>query len=897
MKKMLLLWGLLGMLIPAQAQYYYLSRSINQNPGGLNTSAELPFGLGLDPAWTTIFSGGLSTPAWSSPQIIPFQFAFNGTPVGAYKVSSSGVLTFNVAATDAPPFANATIPSAAIPSPSVCVWGLKGDFPDDKIVTRTFGTAPNRQHWVMFANFNYEGGNPACNLYWSIVLEEGTNSIYLVDQRNFITCLPSLTLGLQYDATNALMVTGSPNIGSKATNLSDPSDNHYYEFVPGVQPDYDFSGIKMLTPSFVEINKTPIQIKGKFDNLGAKTPESLDVFYQIDNQTPAKQHLTSLSGMPDLTHSVPWKPTATGTYAIKMWVANPDGIVEARSANDTIRTSITVVNALPDKMALLEHATQHNCGPCAALNPGLEALLENNEQKHYTAIIKYHTWWPGANNDPMYQFNTADNAARVNYYDISGVPTAVISGNVFDGSPSGVTVNLLNQARSDAGMINIDITETIVNDSLRVTVNAVPVGVVNSNNLKLRVAVVQDMLSYPNATGTNGEKDFPDVMRYYLPNANGVDINNTIGATTTISAQRNLPAIFRKSVVRVVAYVQDDTDKSIYMATKSHGHFLCANGTELTGAVDINDASCTTNDGSVTVAPSGGSGNYTYTWTNAVSSTNSASNLAPGKYTVTVDDGAGCVMPFFAVVERKTPPVVLADVQNISCAGQTDGAIRLVTGGGDGPLSFSWNNGQTTDALSALAPGLYIGTVSDTVGCTTTVTANISAPSPLSITAATTTPDNGTLNGTATVTAAGGTKPYTYEWNTNPVQTTAVATGLATGTYKVTVKDYNNCVVAEEGVVVESNVSIEDELALGVRTLNLSPNPTTAMTWMELALDQPEAVSLLVTDLQGKVVLKKGLSASTDHQTLIDLSNQPAGIYVLRVTTTQGSVHRKLVRE
>ena len=41
----------------------------------------------------------------------------------------------------------------------------------------------------------------------------------------------------------------------------------------------------------------------------------------------------------------------------------------------------------------------------------------------------------------------------------------------------------------------------------------------------------------------------------------------------------------------------------------------------------------------------------------------------------------------------------------------------------------------------------------------------------------------------ATALATGGTSPYAYSWNTNPVQTTATASNLSAGTYTVTVTD------------------------------------------------------------------------------------------------------------
>lgn len=57
-------------------------------------------------------------------------------------------------------------------------------------------------------------------------------------------------------------------------------------------------------------------------------------------------------------------------------------------------------------------------------------------------------------------------------------------------------------------------------------------------------------------------------------------------------------------------------------------------------------------------------------------------------------------------------------------------------------------------------------------------------------------------NGTATATPNGGTAPYTYSWNTVPVQTTQTATGLAPGQYIVTVTDGTGCTTVDTVIVM-----------------------------------------------------------------------------------------------
>src|SRR5258708_10245592 len=51
----------------------------------------------------------------------------------------------------------------------------------------------------------------------------------------------------------------------------------------------------------------------------------------------------------------------------------------------------------------------------------------------------------------------------------------------------------------------------------------------------------------------------------------------------------------------------------------------------------------------------------------------------------------------------------------------------------------------------------------------------------------------GGLTGSATVAASNGTAPYTYLWTDPAAQTSATATGLAAGSYTVTVTDAKGC--------------------------------------------------------------------------------------------------------
>ena len=187
------------------SQYFYTPSLSNGNPGGLNMDNEYPFGSGLDTSWKLLLPAGSNSPVWSVIDSIPFSFTFNNNFVDQFKVSSSGVLTFDINSTIIPGFGNVTIPDPAIPNNSVMVWGLEGTGSNDNIVTKTFGNPGGQQFWVFFSS--YTAGSWT---YWSIVLEEGSNKIYIVDQRHSSSAAPAITAGIQIDSANAVMVTGSP---------------------------------------------------------------------------------------------------------------------------------------------------------------------------------------------------------------------------------------------------------------------------------------------------------------------------------------------------------------------------------------------------------------------------------------------------------------------------------------------------------------------------------------------------------------------------------------------------------------------------------------------------------------------------------------------------------------
>lgn len=583
MKKLLLLAGAFLSFTAAQAQYYYYQGN-GGNPGGLNADAEYPVGGGLPTGWTTLYTGSATsvvTPEWSLPATLPFTFNFNGAPVTSYKVSTSGVLTFTTSATTVPSDVNVALPNAAIPDKSVMVWGLyanAGDF----IVTKTFGTAPNRQHWIQFNSYSQTTNSTAGYTYWSIVLEEGTNNIHIVDQRSAGAAM-TLTAGIQVNATTAYQVSASPNVNSTTLVTQDatPVDNSYYTFVPGTQPNYDMTVTGINVANYLILSQAPYTITGVIKNMGALPVTSFTLNYKINNgatvSVPVTANIASM-GTYGFSHATTWAPTATGNYTIDVWATNINGSnADQVTANDHLTKQVSVLAATAQRMVLHEVFTSSTCPPCLPGNANLKSITTANPGKSFD--IKYQQDFPSPGND---QYQSTESIARRGYYNINSIPRMEVDGG-WDGNASSYTATLLNQARNKPAILDITGTHTIIGKTVNATavINTLGNNIPN-NNLVVHM-VITEKRTVKNIR-TNGETEFFDVMKKMMPDQNGTPIaaitagnNITLNKTYTFPAKAAVIApkgTFPDSVenfnnLDVTIFVQDKITKEVFQAARS----------------------------------------------------------------------------------------------------------------------------------------------------------------------------------------------------------------------------------------------------------------------------------------------------------------------------------------
>lgn len=575
----------------ANAQYYFNEKiNANTNPGGLNTDPEQPFGatgVTAGDGYNVVITNGSLAIDWSSVQTIPFSFDFNGTAQTQYKVSSTGVLTFSTAATAVPGQNNVSLPDASIPDNSVMAWGLLPNGPNDGVISKTFGTAPNRQHWVIFASYSAPLNSGSHWTYWGIVLEETTNKMYVVDQRNYQTTL-SLTVGVQIDANTAVEIPGSPNITSNTQNggsVSDPSDNSYYEFVPGTR-QADDAGVSSINLDNIVSNATPITISGELFNEGSATLTSVDVNWS-DNGG-ASVNTTNLTGLnlitgasTNFTHTVDWNPSAGSFVDLQVWTSNPNGNTDGNPLNDTAATQVFVnLGNSVARNSVFEQFTTSVCQFCpdgawiasqiednvsGAITTSVHSCFSTDNMTNSDAAELCATLGVGAAPTGMVDRKLFAGENAVAFGRVQGYPnwqgsawTTRVQSQIADGSPANIIISgsYESNTRQLAANVEVSFSDYILPGSdVRISLQIIEDSVTGSGPGWDQVNFYNGQTGHPFAGRGNPIQNYPHrrVLRGILP------VGSTYGASGTVPQNYQLNTAYTESFTYTVPQNFDES--------------------------------------------------------------------------------------------------------------------------------------------------------------------------------------------------------------------------------------------------------------------------------------------------------------------------------------------------
>ncbi|MEW6468388.1 MAG: gliding motility-associated C-terminal domain-containing protein [Bacteroidota bacterium] len=202
--------------------------------------------------------------------------------------------------------------------------------------------------------------------------------------------------------------------------------------------------------------------------------------------------------------------------------------------------------------------------------------------------------------------------------------------------------------------------------------------------------------------------------------------------------------------------------------------------------------------GSATINPSGGTPPYTYSWTTTpVQTTQTASGLCAGNYTVVVTDANGCTTSQSVVISQPPAMSVTASGSPATVCSSQCATLSATPSGGNPPYTYSWVPGNMTGNNVQACPTAtttYTVIITDANNCTVNNTAMVTVNAPPSVTV-TASPASYCAGGSSNLNASGG---VSYSWSpatglSNTTLSNPVATPTVTTTYTVIVTDANGC--------------------------------------------------------------------------------------------------------
>lgn len=535
--------------------------------------------------------------------------------------------------------------------------------------------------------------------------------------------------------------------------------------------------------------------------------------------------------------------------------------------------------AQADRRVMVEEATNASCGPCASQNPAFDALLQQNS--NIVTVLKYHSSWPGY--DPMYNHNKGENDARVGYYGINSVPRAIVGG-VFNGAPSGVTQSMLNSyAATPSPFDEIDIYQQLSDnqDSLFVFMRIRAAQNISEVGLRGMCAVVEKQINFASPPGSNGEKNFLDVMKKMLPGASGTQLQSNwqAGEYNIIAQAWELENVYDINQLGVVGFVQNSNSKAIHQSGISSTVPFEALFPADAAAVGISNV--TTKHCAGYLLPQLAVASY---GTNDISSLEIRYNVNDGPEQSYVWNGnvgylkiKQIMLPQinFEVLDENVLTIYLASVnggdddyrindtirKSFDKAPVIEDNVSLMIKLDSQPQEITWE--ITNDAgLTVFSGGPY------------------STP-------------NGFINETLEFETTDCYRFTIYDAAGNGLQTPGFF-NLFKGTQPILSGSAFGSMATVQ-FSGEVNVGIAHESRQG--EVEIYPNPATDAMQISFVTSQPAAVSICLMNQTGQVVqtlaplrLEAGL-----HQTALDLSNVQAGIYFLQININEHSTTRKII--
>ena len=475
------------------------------------------------------------------------------------------------------------------------------------------------------------------------------------------------------------------------------------------------------------------------------------------------------------------------------------------------------------------------------------------------------TWSPGGNTGNSISVTPNTTTTYTASYLVTGCPSVSGTGTVTVNPLQPITGNLTACLGLNSQLANVVAPGTWSSSNLGVAT-------ISSNGLVAGVSAGTSTITYNASNGCSTTAQFtvyPQPILTATPsnvlcfggsgsvvlNATGANAPYTYGGSPT---QNLSPGTYTYTATSTNGCVSAPVSITI---TQPQAGLILSN-------TQVNVLCFGNNTGSIDLTVTGGTGPYTYAWSNNTTAQD-PSNLIAGAYTVTVTDANGCTATATVTITQPASALVATTTQvMIACFGGNTGSVNMTPTGGTAPYTYVWTGGSTAQSAIGVPAGTYTVVVTDANGCTTTISATITQPqAPLSLA---TTQVNvlcfGNNTGSIDLSPSGGTPGYTYAWSNN--STIQDPLNLIAGTYTVVVTDANGCIDTTSVIITQPQSG-----------LSLSSTQVNVLCFG----NNTGAINLTVAG--GTAPYTYAWSNNTTAQ---DPSNLIAGVYTVTVTDANG---------
>ncbi len=213
-----------------------------------------------------------------------------------------------------------------------------------------------------------------------------------------------------------------------------------------------------------------------------------------------------------------------------------------------------------ERTVLFEDHTNAQCGPCWTMEPQINAFVDAHLAAGDLAVLRTHAWWPG--NDPIYNANPTEQKSRIEFYNISGVPSLKMDGIL---PASGTNLEARFDIRAaTACYLNIEVSKSGTDEDGTIYIALTAEQQLTTQIIKLQAILVEDEVP---GTGYWSGSVFEQAFRDNIVSTNGevIDFGETYPSTIYFEYPYSTSGFVEENMSLVV-FVQNASNKEVYNA-------------------------------------------------------------------------------------------------------------------------------------------------------------------------------------------------------------------------------------------------------------------------------------------------------------------------------------------